>query len=462
MNNASERTNASFDVLTLDSFSQSVTDKGVAYEGKITLASDQGFNVTGLVNGIWDPANNKLVFSTSKFVETEDSDSDGEDTDVENNNGTNTTNNTNTTPVVPAGYTYISPEDLANNERAQAALSFGVDALIQKAISQYKVPAASPEYNVTNLILAAYKNTGFGNHFIFWTKLTNALNYKVDANLTISYRASNQTYKLAGYSFHSYGYPANAIVIPRNNMNNNTSNSTVPDNSTQPVDNSTIPDNSTIVVPDNTTVIVDNSIVPDNTTIIVNNPNDNTTVPVDNSTTVVILPVNETQSTNSTTNTTTPVNQTTSDGYTILSADQLAQDSIAQAALQYGANALIQKGISQNKIPAANPNYTITNILFAAAKKQVIGTSYKFTVNMTNADYVHVDTNLTVFYRYSTKAYSLNGYSFRSYNYSSKALSSTNVTTSTPIANSTSTTNTTSPVVAANSTVVDNANSGSR
>jgi hypothetical protein len=698
LNSASDYTNAAFDVITLDSFSQSITDQGVVYEGKVTLANDQGVNVTGLINGVWDPVNNKIVLTASKYeVDTEGSDTEGEGedsgesddnsddgtnnttadgytildieaakndsniaaafefsakaliekgerqnkipladyavtewsyasyknktngvyykfvakllgdnyvhvdtnmttfrynnqslllagyyyhayniskgslpnnfTDVDNNstdvnngtnstigdnnstdvnnnstdinngtnstigdnnstdvnnnstdinNGTNSTNSTNSTntttpaPAVPAGYTYISPEDLANNTLAQNALAFGANALVQKAISQYKVPAASPEYNVTNLILAAYKNISTGKSFIFYTNLTNALNYKVDANLTITYRASNQTYKLVGYSFRSYGYPASAIVIPQNNTSNNT-NSTVPDNSTQPIDNSTVPDNSTqpadnstVIDPnnstqpvDNSTLPVDNSTVPDNSTQPADNSTvivpDNSTLPVDNST----VPDNSTQpiDNNSTTNNTAPVNNTapqvTADGYTILSADKLAQDSLAQAALKYGADALIQKALSQNKIPAANANYTINNVVLASYKKQVIGTSYKFTVNMTNIDYVHVDANLTVFYRYSTKANSLNGYAFRSYNYSSKALSNNNSSTVVPpVSNTTSPSNSTviapvdnstvidsgaaapadnstviepvAPVAADNSTVVDNASSGSR
>lgn len=461
LNSASEFTNSTFDVITVDSFSQTNTDGAVEYAGKVTLANDQGYNVTGLINGTWDPSSNKLTFSASPYVENS---GNGGETE----NGTNNTNTTTpSNPAVPVGYTYISNDDLANNQIAQGALAAGVDSLIQTAISQYKVPAASPEYNVTNLNLAAYRNASYGQSFIFYTNLTNDLNYKVDANLTVRYFSSNQTYRLAGYSFHSYGYPASAIVIPQANASNNT-NAT---NQTIPV----IPDNT------NTTVIVDNSTGSENTTIIVDNPNlpQNETVisnntAVDNST-VIIPPINETIPLTNTTNNTTPVNNTTpsnnttpvnntapqvtSDGYTILSADQLANDSIGQGALQAGANALIQKALTQNKIPAANANYTINNIYFAGAKRQVIGTSYKFAVNMTNVDYVHVDANLTVFYRYSTKAYSLNGYWFKSYNYSSTALQNNNVTV--PIVNSTSPTNTTT--VAANNTVVANAtNSGSR
>jgi hypothetical protein len=225
------------------------------------------------------------------------------------------------------------------------------------------------------------------------------LKYKVDANITVSYRASNQTYKLAGYAFKSYNYPSGAIVIPSNNTNatNSTSNGT---NNTSNAGNST--NNSTT-----------NGTVPNNST----NPG-NATQPANNSTTNstgnVTTPANGTNSTNST----IPVNQT-ADGYTIMSAAQLANDSIAQSALGNGTITLIQTGVDQGKIPPNKANYTINNVTLAAYKKVAIGNYYKFQVNMTNVNYVHVDANLTVFYRYSTKVYSLNGYSFRSYNFSS-------------------------------------------
>jgi hypothetical protein len=596
LNSASDFTNAAFDVITLDSFTQKATEQGVVYEGKLTIVNDQGVNVTGIINGAWDQVNNKFVLTASKYeVETEETEeelSDVEDgnntptspddgytqldieaakndpqvsaafdwaveelietgerqnkiplsqynvtawtwaaykntpkgvnykfvaellganyvhvetsmtvfyrnanqsyklagyyykatnitkgmlpnnfTDIDNNNNTNSTNITDTTPIVPPGYTYLSAEDLANNTQAQAALQSGVKALIEKGISQYKIPAASPEYNITNLISAAYKNQNFGATYLFNVNLTNALNYKVDTNLTISYRAATQTFKLVAYKFYSYNYPKSAIVIPpKNNTDaNNSTNTTIPDNSTvvPPVNETQSVDNSTVVVPpvnetepvDNSTVVVPpvNETLPvDNSTVV---PPVNETLPVDNST--VVPPVNETEpvanNTVPPTNNTVPVNQTVPEGFTLITAEQLANDSQAQAALQSGVNALIQKAVSQNKIPAKNANYTVSNLILAASKKQAIGVTYKFQVNTTNADNVKVDASLNVLYRYSTKEFSLNGYSFRSYNYSNKDLAKNNNNTAAPVVNNTtSTVDTTAPVVADNNTVVAN------
>jgi hypothetical protein len=322
-------------------------------------------------------------------------------TDTGNNStdtGNNSTNDTNTTvptnPIAwPVGYTDLSQNDLANNQAANAALLWGVNALIQKGISQNKIPAASPDYSITHFIGAAFIKTSYGVKYLFYTNLTNALNYKVDANITITYTTSTKAYKLAGFSFNAHGYPLSAITPP-GHANNNTT-----------VDNSTV-----VVIPDNSTVVVDPT-----TPVVVPPVVDNSTVVVDPTTPVVEPPVVVTP-----TEPVAPV--VTADGYTVYTADQLAQDPIAKAALQDGINSLIQKTLATGKIPAANPNYNILSLDLASYKKQVIGTSFKFQVNLINVDYVHVDANMTVFYRYSTKVNSLNGYAFKSYNYTKGTL----------------------------------------
>ena len=181
--------------------------------------------------------------------------------------------------------------------------------------------------------------------------------------------------------------------------------------------------------------------------------------------TIPIDPIDPTEPGNNSTNTTEPTNpgnNTTTPGddnstapaddvdivsglvYTRLDIDDALESTLVNTALKYGYNAVAALGINQGKL--TNTTYSLLEVDKIGRSNMTNGVSYLFQVNLIGDNRkILVDTNYTVYYRYSNKTLKLTAYYYNYTIYKNPLPSDDNTTEPTTPGNSTDNGNTTAP-----------------
>jgi hypothetical protein len=130
--------------------------------------------------------------------------------------------------------------------------------------------------------------------------------------------------------------------------------------------------------------------------------------------------------------------------YTRLDIDDALESTLVSTALEYGYDAVTALGINQGKL--TNTTYSLVEVDKIARSNLTNGVSYLFQVNLIGDNRkILVDSNYTVYYRYSNKTLKLTAYYYNYTIYRNPLPSDDNTTEPTTPGNNTDNGNTTAP-----------------
>jgi len=167
------------------------------------------------------------------------------------------------------------------------------------------------------------------------------------------------------------------------------------------------------------------------------------------------IPIDPTDPGNNSTNTTTPGDDNSTAPaddvdivsglvYTRLDVDDALESTLVSTALEYGYDAVTALGIHQGKL--LNTTYSLLQVDKIGRSNLTNGVSYLFQVNLIGDNRkILVDSNYTVYYRYSNKTLKLTAYYYNYTIYRNPIPSDDNTTTPTNPSNNTDNGNSTTP-----------------
>jgi len=389
--------NTNFELLKINSVYEQVADNG-DYLFDVVYADPSGVTISANFEANYDVALNSISIVSYSYGVSYPAVDPSDDSDD--------------TPVVE-NWSKLSVSSFNSNQELQNLFQFGFAKVIANGINNASIPNTT---FVTAVISSlAQRSTDNGVVYRFTCKATD----QQGTTLDLTFDVLNQLYSSV------YG----VTLSPLPPVDNST-NSTNPDSGSEEGegedsgseegenDNSgsedgegensedgeeTIPVEETTPVEEEPTVPID-PVEPGNNST-------NTTEPT--------TPVDPVEPGNNSTNTTEPedeVDVVSGLTYTRLDVDEALQSNLVNTLLKYGYEGVTKLGINQNKLQ--NTTYSLLDVNKVGRYNFSNGVSYLFEVNLIGDNRrILVDTNYTVYYRYSNKTAKLTAYFYNYTNY---------------------------------------------